>query len=343
MSNYTVQVLIPFALHVASNQLVAIDEVPSGKACGCICPECKTPLIARHFKDKDRISNFAHSARKDFTHTKQECSYSYLVSVRSMAKQIFSQLECVPFNLPAVELRLPQKKWLSFGEQIVRQLRFYIAQEASRLSICPQLLHIETTFAGTVVDVLQQRLNNRPLVIYFVYEHRDVPDELVDPDLNADVLKIDLRHATHLFSGHSATTFIHRLTDFLLNDLVSKSWVNHPSMLQLVEFLDMVDREEKQLEDAARDRAAQRAQQEAVQHRVSRNVMTIPIYSHPNSQMLPTPLHLPPLKIPSYPTEKTIQHQYRCRTCDATYYVWEQDLPVCPRCRINDAIRIKYV
>lgn len=41
------EALIPFGLHKKSNRLVDVGSVAKGKACGCICPSCQTPLIAR--------------------------------------------------------------------------------------------------------------------------------------------------------------------------------------------------------------------------------------------------------------------------------------------------------
>ena len=39
------------------------SDVASGLECNCICPECKTPLIAK----KGPIKQFAHSAETDCT------------------------------------------------------------------------------------------------------------------------------------------------------------------------------------------------------------------------------------------------------------------------------------
>lgn len=52
----------PFAVRKTDGRIVTIADVPHeqrGKACGCICPECKSDLIAR--MGEERIPHFAHS------------------------------------------------------------------------------------------------------------------------------------------------------------------------------------------------------------------------------------------------------------------------------------------
>ena len=53
--------LIPFGLHLKSNQVVDVGSVQNGIKCDCICPSCKTPLIARHGSIKEW--HFAHQSR----------------------------------------------------------------------------------------------------------------------------------------------------------------------------------------------------------------------------------------------------------------------------------------
>lgn len=55
--------LLTYALN-ESGVLVHIDEVENGRRCGCYCPECKTPLIARNRGEK-RVAHFAHEAKFD--------------------------------------------------------------------------------------------------------------------------------------------------------------------------------------------------------------------------------------------------------------------------------------
>lgn len=56
----------PFAVRKTDGHIVMISDLPPeqrGKACGCVCPECKSDLIAR--MGKIRIPHFAHSGNCD--------------------------------------------------------------------------------------------------------------------------------------------------------------------------------------------------------------------------------------------------------------------------------------
>ncbi len=351
------QVLIPFATNVATGQLVAVDDVPSGKACQCICPGCKTPLIARHYLDGSRASNFAHSGRKDFQQTKAECHYSYLVSVRSMAKQILSSITA-RMTLPALSVIYPARTWMAFGETLFRPLRPYTAAQERPLLLDPATMQVEANFHGTVVDVLQQIPEQRPLVVYFTYDQRHAPRELLNSSIAVDVLQIDLRQIPVLLKATSAQSYVARLTQFLLTDIDSKSWIKHGGSTQLQEFRELIAREEMQMETEARYRAAERAQAQAALRKAQRQVgmhpkqdiLQIPIYGESRFEHSPCdyrqrparPAKHPPVTDPS---GKVLAEQtaYRCRHCDAEYYQRNGETAVCPHCQRRNSIPIRYI
>ncbi|MGA0588642.1 competence protein CoiA family protein [Dyella sp. KRB-257] len=80
--------LIPFALRESDQRFVGVGDVAAGLACGCICPSCKSRLIAR--KGAIKVWHFAHASRADGQHTETDCDYSWAVSVRLMARQLLS-------------------------------------------------------------------------------------------------------------------------------------------------------------------------------------------------------------------------------------------------------------
>jgi len=77
--------LIPFGYHKNTGKYLDVFEVPKGKASGCVCPSCDTPLIARHGTVNDW--HFAHASRKVYEKTTQKCEYSFFLSVRMMVRQ----------------------------------------------------------------------------------------------------------------------------------------------------------------------------------------------------------------------------------------------------------------
>lgn len=50
--------LLPFAQDEATTRMVHISEVERGLACGCVCPHCSAPLIAR--RGPEKADHFAH-------------------------------------------------------------------------------------------------------------------------------------------------------------------------------------------------------------------------------------------------------------------------------------------
>lgn len=65
--------LIPFALREADQRFVGVGDVAAGLACGCICPSCKSRLIAR--KGAIKVWHFAHASRADGQQTETDCDY----------------------------------------------------------------------------------------------------------------------------------------------------------------------------------------------------------------------------------------------------------------------------
>lgn len=59
--------------------LVNIDSVPTGNRCGCFCPACNEPLIAKN-KGAIRIHHFAHQSGK-------ECDYAVESMLHKLAKE----------------------------------------------------------------------------------------------------------------------------------------------------------------------------------------------------------------------------------------------------------------
>lgn len=64
------------------DKLVHINDVPKGLACNCLCPHCKTTLIAR--KGNKKAKHFAH-------YNRAECNHGTESALHLMAKSILAQ------------------------------------------------------------------------------------------------------------------------------------------------------------------------------------------------------------------------------------------------------------
>lgn len=90
---------IPFG--VKGSNIVSVDQVESGQACGWVCPECKGKLVAR--KGEKNIWHFAH-------YSLSECESALETSIHLMAKDILSKAQTV--RIPSIEVKHPQNKKL---------------------------------------------------------------------------------------------------------------------------------------------------------------------------------------------------------------------------------------
>ena len=181
------ETLIPFALHVATGKLVEVGEVPRGMACGCVCPGCNTPLVARHCDE--RIDHFAHKTRNSYQETKQECYYSFFVSVRSMCKQILSEVSS-EIVLPEYRICSELERWNSerppHPSLSIDPISY--ALPSVQLQISPEIIDIECNINECIFDVATK---DRSLLIYFIHEGRSEPS-ITDQHKTSNILLINL-------------------------------------------------------------------------------------------------------------------------------------------------------
>lgn len=62
-----------------TGKLIGVDDVPNGKKCGCFCPACKEPLMAKNQGNK-RVHHFAHQSGT-------ECAYAFESMLHLLAKE----------------------------------------------------------------------------------------------------------------------------------------------------------------------------------------------------------------------------------------------------------------
>ena len=210
--------LIPFALRKADGHIVDVGEVQQGLACGCICPSCQSPLIAR--KGDIKAWHFAHVSRADEGDTHSDCDFSWAVSVRLMARQVLR--EGVRLELPAYEDTIEISARWGHATQ-----HGYNVTPAQTLDVPPS--EIDAKFGNTLVDVLSQ-VDGGAFVIYITHAGRQLPDTLLTPPAPcAGVISIGLTELifsdTKLREGQS---YRQMLTAFLSSNIPSKRWVFHP-------------------------------------------------------------------------------------------------------------------
>jgi hypothetical protein len=198
---------IPFGLK--GGMLVDVHDVPRGAKCQCICPSCKTPLVARHGNVKQW--HFAHASRAVHETTKRQCDYSFYVSVRLMSRQVFD-VEAISIDLPEYTITLKDRG--NFRKCTITPQR----------SITLDNIVIEKNIKGIPVDVVAQ-ISGYPFAIYFIHQGRSLPCELYNQN-NMGVITIDLTETRQLFKARQS--YLSLLQEYIKKTLCHKQWIFHP-------------------------------------------------------------------------------------------------------------------
>lgn len=210
--------LIPFGLHKESGELVDVGSVKKGKNCGCICPSCQTPLIARQGEEKEW--HFAHKSTKNEDKTKEPCSYSFAVSLRLMIKQL---------SVHGIELSLPEMISIYTVQDIASGKTFDVPYPVTKPStIRLESVDIEQRVDDCLVDVISQ-VSGCTFVIYVTYKGRKIPYSLKE-SLTPNLAVIELQ-AAFLFEAFKEVTagkYTEALSKFLSESSSGFKWVIHP-------------------------------------------------------------------------------------------------------------------
>ena len=213
-----IESLIPFGLDAESGELVDVGSVKRGKACGCICPSCKTPLLARH--GDAREWHFAHRSVKVHGETRKVCEYSFAVSVRLMIQQLSN--EGLRFRTPGYEITLPASDRYPQERPDARCL---VAKE-SVLTLAD--VQVGAEFCGVTVDVLGY-VERVPFVVFVTYRGRSLPSDLKKPSKTmCGVVDLSVNALPALFSQEAKGQYKEALRLYIEDRTDGKSWAYHP-------------------------------------------------------------------------------------------------------------------
>lgn len=210
--------LLPFALERSSNELVDVGQVPRGNDCDCICPSCGTPLVAKQGAIKEW--HFAHRSRGVHSETKEECKYSFVVSVRLMIRQLAEE---------GVRIYLPEKHGdlseYSPKSLVNHSIAYKVTDESFKLL---QKVDVGVEFSGVSVDVYSE-VEGFPLIIYVTYKGRLIPSALAQPDeKRCGVLQLSLEGLRDLFEQGRQGNYTYLLKKFLEENSLGRKWIYHP-------------------------------------------------------------------------------------------------------------------
>ena len=213
---------VPFGLFIDSNgkeEFFAVDEVISGRGCGCICPWCKIPLVAR----KGDVYNwhFAHKPRKSKNELDVTCEYSYHVSLVAMAKQLFSK---------NINIRLPE-----YMLGVYTDFGYYERKVVSESCVLIRDFEIESIFGNQFVDVITY-VDNIPLLIYFGHKEKEVVISESDFLGYGDVVRIIKIDVSDFYLESKKAR--QELANLLFDSTEGKKWIYHPRQIEKIKALN---------------------------------------------------------------------------------------------------------
>ena len=214
MNNFN---LIPFGLHVPSASLTDVGSVKKGGQCECICPSCKTPLIARQGEVKEW--HFAHQSRSTEQETESPCEYSLEVSLRLMVKQLFE--DGALFYLPEY------KK--SFSVPIPGCGSSYQKTVTVSSETKVQFDEVDIEYKkGEVIFDLALTKGKHKLYVYITYKGRPFPEGVLQHKQKDAIIEFNVIALLNAFSEAKTGQYKVILATFLASSAEGKKWHSHP-------------------------------------------------------------------------------------------------------------------
>lgn len=193
------------------DKIINISDVESGLKCGCICPSCGEPLVAK--KGSKMMHHFSH-------HSGHNCEYGYETSLHLAAKDIISKTKKIV--IPAVYLNFPDS--YKKDELICESKEIQVDK-----------VELEKRYGDIIPDIVLY-VGGKLLFVEIYVTHR-IDEEKLKKLQKAKIstLEIDL-------SQKKETITERELTDLLLNDSEEKTWkYNAVAQKQLHRFYEVSD------------------------------------------------------------------------------------------------------
>ena len=183
---------LPFGLK--NGEIIDVSKVQNGLRCDCICPSCKSPLIAR--KGSKTSHHFAH-------YKAPECQYGYETAIHLMSKKILQNHK---------KIKLP-KVIANFGTNSYRKIQLY-----ADCSIEFDDVYLEKKIDNFIPDIILIKNDKKLLVEIAVTHFIDEIKLKKIKDQKISTIEINL-------SKENRTINEELLTDILINGLDHKRWI----------------------------------------------------------------------------------------------------------------------
>ncbi len=204
------QLNLTYALR--NGKITCISDVDSGLKCGCVCPSCGEPLIAK--KGSKVMHHFSH-------YSGHNCEYGYETSLHLAAKEIISKAKTIV--IPDVFLHFPDS--YKKDELLCKAKEMQIDK-----------VELEKHYDGIIPDIVLHKGNKKLFVEIFV-THR-IDEEKLEKlrKANISTIEIDLSKRKDAITADE-------LANVLLNNSEEKKWkYNVYAQQHLQRFYENADR-----------------------------------------------------------------------------------------------------
>ena len=187
-----------------NGKLISINEAKRGLACNCICPACKSVLIAR--KGDVRIPHFAH-------YKNNSCATGYQTSLHLLAKELINEKKMI--IIPPVYCDL-------FHEDENENEGYFFRSEVIKDK---QLLtnvdvYLETKENGIIPDIIIQYGDYKLYVEIYVTHQVDGEKKQLVKEKGISMMEIDLSKENRLISKEE-------LSKYLFENTSNSYWINN--------------------------------------------------------------------------------------------------------------------
>ena len=213
MTNLT-EAYLTYALK--DGELINIEEVDNGLDCGCVCPHCKTRLVARN-KGIVKAHHFAH-------YNAEDCGKSYETSLHLLSKKILSMSKNNQIMLPSMSI----ESYYYTGKRIVNILGDPKNFVTSHYEIWKgrkvpySNVRVEEPLGEIIPDITIYSEQDKPLAIEIFVTHKIDENKLRKiRELNLPTIEIDL-------SEFNRSITEEELAEILIESTQKKKWIYSP-------------------------------------------------------------------------------------------------------------------
>lgn len=194
------RLLVPFGLK--EGRLFEPSQVPNGKACSCVCPACKSPVIAKQ-----------NAATPHFAHAQDEnCTKSLETAIHLAAKQIIAERK---------ELFLPELSYLNIWSKSQRRtvIRHALVEPLQDVAVECWLEDIRPDLIATI--------NNQQYLVEIAVSHF-VDESKMEKirRISAPTIEIDASELQEPFTFNA-------LEELIYNRPSKTNWLYHPKTEEL--------------------------------------------------------------------------------------------------------------